>query len=57
MDFLYSANRLNVATSRAQCAVILAASPQLFRPECRTVKQMKLANGLCRFRELATALP
>jgi uncharacterized protein len=56
MEFLYSPNRLNVATSRAQCAVILVASPHLFRPECRTVKQMKLANGLCRFRELASPL-
>jgi uncharacterized protein len=56
MEFLYSPNRLNVATSRAQCAVILVASPHLFRPECRTVRQMKLANGLCRFRELATRL-
>jgi uncharacterized protein len=54
MDFLYSANRLNVATSRAQCTVILVASPHLFKPECRTVKQMKLANGLCRFREMAS---
>jgi uncharacterized protein len=56
MDFLYSATRLNVATSRAQCAVILVASPHLFKPECRTVKQMRLANGLCRFREMATLL-
>jgi uncharacterized protein len=54
MDFLYSPNRLNVATSRARCAVFLVASPHLFRPECRTVKQMKLANGLCRFREMAS---
>jgi uncharacterized protein len=56
MEFLYSPNRLNVATSRAQCAVILVASPHLFQPECRTVRQIKLANGLCRFREMATEL-
>jgi uncharacterized protein len=54
MEFLYSPNRLNVATSRARCAVILVASPHLFQPECRSVRQIKLANGLCRFRELAT---
>jgi len=53
MEFLYSPNRLNVATSRARCAVILVASPHLFQPECRSVRQIKLANGLCRFRELA----
>jgi hypothetical protein len=54
MAFLYSRNRLNVASSRARCAVILVASPMLFEPECRTPAQMRLANALCRFRELAT---
>jgi uncharacterized protein len=53
MEFLYSLNRLNVATSRARCATILVASPRLFEPECRTPRQMKLANALCRFREVA----
>jgi hypothetical protein len=53
MEFLYSLNRLNVATSRARCAAILVASPRLFAPECRTPRQMKLANALCRYRELA----
>src|SRR5262249_42520314 len=31
MDFLYSANRLNVAVSRAQCLAVLVASPALFQ--------------------------
>jgi uncharacterized protein len=53
MEFLYSRNRLNVATSRAQCAVVLVASPRLFEPECRTPGQMRLANALCRYLELA----
>ena len=48
LEFLYSLNRLNVATSRAQCAVILVASPHLFVPDCSTPRQMKLANALCR---------
>ena len=52
MEFLFSLNRLNVATSRARCAAILVASPRLFEPECKTPRQMKLANALCRFREL-----
>lgn len=56
MDFLYSLNRLNVATSRAKCAAIVVATPRLFEPECKTPKQIRLANALCRFRELATAL-
>jgi len=55
MEFLYSLNRLNVATSRARCLAILVASPRLFEPECRSPRQMKLANALCRFRELAFA--
>jgi uncharacterized protein len=54
MEFLYSLNRLNVATSRARCAAIVVASPRLFEPECRTPRQMRLANALCRFRELAS---
>ena len=56
LEFLYSLNRLNVATSRAQCAVILVASPHLFVPDCSTPRQMKLANALCRYRELAQVL-
>jgi uncharacterized protein len=53
MEFLYSVNRLNVATSRARCAAILVASRRLFAPECRTPRQMMLANAMCRYRELA----
>ncbi len=54
MSFLYSPNRLNVATSRAKCICILVASPKLLEPECRTIDQMKWANALCRFGELAS---
>lgn len=54
MEFLYSLNRLNVATSRARCLAVLVASPRLLEPECQRPRQMQLANGLCRFRELAT---
>ncbi len=53
MEFLYSLNRLNVATSRARCAAILVASPRLFDPECRSPRQMQLANAYCRYLELA----
>jgi len=56
MEFLYSLNRLNVATSRAKCAAIVIASPRLFEPECKSPRQMQLANALCRYREMATAL-
>ncbi len=53
MEFLYSLNRLNVATSRARCAAFIVASPALMEPQCRTPRQMQLANGLCRFVEMA----
>jgi uncharacterized protein len=53
MEFLYSLSRLNVATSRARCACILVANPRLFEPECRTPRQMKLANAFCRYLEMA----
>jgi predicted RecB family nuclease len=56
MEFLYSLNRLNVATSRAMCAAVVVASPRLFEPDCKSPRQMQLANALCRYRELATPL-
>jgi len=56
MEFLFSLNRLNVATSRARSMCILVASRRLFEPECRTPRQMPLANGFCRYLELAHTL-
>ncbi len=53
MEFLYSLNRLNVATSRAMSNVILVGSPKLLEPDCRSPRQMQLANALCRYLELA----
>lgn len=56
MEFLYSLNRFNVATSRARSTVIVVGSPKLFEPDCRSPRQMQLANALCRYRELATVV-
>jgi superfamily I DNA and/or RNA helicase len=56
MEFLYSLNRFNVATSRAMSNVIVVGSPRLFEPECKTPRQMQLANALCRYLELATVV-
>jgi hypothetical protein len=56
MEFLYSLNRLNVATSRAQAVVIVVGSPRLLEPECRSPWQMQLANALCRYAEMAQAV-
>lgn len=54
MEFLYSLNRLNVATSRARCVCVLVGSPRLFEPECKTPRQMELANAFCRYLEIAS---
>ena len=53
LEFLLSRNRLNVAISRAQCLAYLVASPRLLEVDCRTIPQMRLANALCRFVEVA----
>jgi len=53
MEFLFSLNRLNVATSRAQCIAVVVASPGLLRVRCNTPRQMRLANALMRFVELS----
>ena len=57
LDFLYSRNRLNVATSRARCIAVVVASPALLRVRARTPAQMRLANALCRFAEMAASPP
>ena len=57
MEFLYSLNRLNVATSRARCACILVGSHLLFEPDCRAPRQMELANAFCRYLEMARVVP
>jgi len=56
MEFLYSLSRFNVATSRARCICILVANPKLFEPECRTPRQMKLANAFCRYLEMSSSV-
>ncbi|HEV2964324.1 MAG TPA: AAA domain-containing protein, partial [Candidatus Angelobacter sp.] len=53
MEFLFSLNRLNVATSRARALCVLVGSRQLLEPECHTPRQMQLANALCRYLEMA----
>lgn len=57
MEFLYSPNRINVATSRARCLCLIVATPQIFEPDCRTPRHVQLANAFCRYRELAVGVP
>jgi uncharacterized protein len=56
MEFLYSGNRLNVATSRAQCVTVLVANPALFDVQCKTPRQIELANAFCRYLEMAETI-
>ena len=55
IDFLFSANRLNVAISRARCLAYLVCSPELLTVVCHRPAQAMLANGLCRYVELASS--
>jgi predicted RecB family nuclease len=56
MEFLYSLNRLNVAVSRARCVAVIVASPALFQVQCRTPRQIELANAFCRYLEMARTI-
>ena len=55
LSFVFNRNRINVATSRAQCRVELVCSPRLLEADCKTVEDMRLVNALCRFVELASS--
>ncbi len=53
MDFLFSPNRFNVAVSRARARFIMVANPGIFEADCKSPKQIKLANAFCRFKEFS----
>jgi superfamily I DNA and/or RNA helicase len=54
IEFLFSLNRLNVATSRARAVIVLVGSPKLLQVTCRTPRQMQLVNAFCRYIELTS---
>jgi predicted RecB family nuclease len=56
MEFHYSKNRFNVAVSRAKALAIVVANPRLLDVACQTIDQVKLANMLCRYAEVATPI-
>jgi len=51
LRFLYSANRLNVAVSRARALAVVIASPELLSARCATVEQLRLVSALCSLAE------
>jgi len=53
IGFAFDSHRVNVATSRAQCRVVLVCAPRLLDADCKTVADMRLVNAVCRFAELA----
>jgi uncharacterized protein len=56
-EFLFSANRLNVALSRAECLEIVIASPKLLETPCNTIEQLRLLNNFCRLLRDQTPRP
>ena len=56
LGFLYDRHRLNVATSRARCASVLVACPELLRAECRTPHQLHLVSAMARFVEMSQSV-
>jgi uncharacterized protein len=53
IGFAFNRHRVNVATSRAQCRVVLVCAPRLLDADCKTVADLRLVNAVCRFAELA----
>jgi uncharacterized protein len=53
ISFLLNRNRMNVATSRAKCLAIVVGTESLVSATVQDAPGVQLANGLCRFRELA----
>ena len=48
IDFLLDPNRLNVATSRAQCLSIVVGSPELATGISNSIANVRRLNRLCR---------
>jgi uncharacterized protein len=57
IDFLFSANRLNVALSRAQSLAVVVASPKLLETPCRSIEHMRLVNKFCQLADFVADRP
>ena len=53
LNFLFSANRLNVAISRTRSLSIVLMNKPLFNSYANTIKQLKLINNFSSLRESA----
>jgi predicted RecB family nuclease len=55
-DFLFEANRFNVALSRGRALAVVVCSPRLLETRCATVEQLGAVAAFCAFAEAAGAL-
>lgn len=53
--FIFDRQRFNVAVSRARALAVLVCSPALLDLPCSSIEDVRIANGVCRFVELASA--
>lgn len=53
---IHEISQVNVAVSRAQCVAVIVANPASFQVECKTPRQIQLANVLCRYIEMARSV-
>jgi uncharacterized protein len=51
--FIFDRQRFNVAVSRARAMAVLVCSPDLLELGCSSIDDVRIANGVCRFVELA----
>lgn len=56
LDFLFSANRFNVAISRGRRTAFLVCDPALLDIACNTVQQIRLVNAFAAFERRAAEL-
>jgi uncharacterized protein len=57
MSFVFDRQRFNVAISRARALAVMIGSPELRPRRCTSVEDVRVANGVCRFHELADPRP
>ncbi len=53
ISFIFDRQRFNVAISRARALAVMVGSPGLRPRKCSSVEDVRVANGVCRFLELA----
>jgi predicted RecB family nuclease len=53
VGFVFDRQRFNVAISRARALAVMVGSPDVLLHRCTSVEAVRVANGVCRFVELA----